>query len=132
MSEYSQHRKELCDIGGCSVLNPKTKERDTLIIQLYLDEKLTVPTLSKLSVLDVDTLDPLSNQEIRIVKRRRFQKIREETAKQIMKYLKVRGRYLPKTDILFVNNKGYKLSEKQIRSILRNSLGTLKRSELKK
>lgn len=103
-------------------INPEHKERDKLIIMLNQVEGLSPAVLTELTVLDADAHEC----EIRLRKKKKFQKITGKTAKYLMAYLKNRGRYLPKTDYLLVNKQGVGLGEKAIRSVIRNSLKGLR------
>ena len=105
-----------------ATLNPEHKERDKLIIMLSQVEGLSPAVLTELTVLDTDVYEC----EIRLRKKKKFQKVTGKTAKYLMAYLKNRGKYLPKTDYLLVNKQGVGMGERAIRSVIRTSLKGLR------
>jgi len=96
-------------------LHPKHEKRDRLIMMLVKVEGLSPKTLNGLTVLDADAID----QEIRIKKKKTFMKIQPKTTSYLIRYLKMRGKYLPKTDALLVNKKGFRMTEQSIRKTIR-------------
>jgi site-specific recombinase XerD len=98
-----------------AILHPKYQKRDQVIIMLNKVEGLSPKVLSELNILDADAID----QEIRLKKKKSFMKIEPKTAQYLMSYLKVRGKYLPKTDALLVNKQGLKMTAPSIRKIVR-------------
>jgi site-specific recombinase XerD len=105
-----------------ATLNPLHNNRDRLILYLNLTEGLSPSVLSELSVLDTDVFD----KEIHLKKKRQFLAIQTKTTKSLLLYLKSRSRYLPKTDFLFVNKKGYRMTQEAIRKVIRLALKGLR------
>lgn len=99
-------------------INSEHKERNRLIIILNQVEGFSSAVLNEFTVLDTDVYE----NEIRLRKKRKFQKIHPKTVKHLIAYLKIRGRYFPKTDYLLVNKQGVVMGEKAIRRVIRESL----------
>jgi site-specific recombinase XerC len=110
---HAQTQQILGKIKSEPNMTTAIKARNTTIMGLYLYENLKTHHIAYISIIDLD----FTNNEIRLVKAKRFQKIKPETAKLIKSYLPHRNWFKPKNDYLFIGRGGKRLSAQSIGKI---------------
>lgn len=93
------------------------KARNKAILALFLNEGLSTGELERLSLIDCD----LTTKELRLVKKKRFVGMCEQSEKLLKAYLKKRAQLNPKVDWLFVRQDGQKLSGQGVGLVVRKA-----------
>jgi len=95
-------------------IHGECEARDKLLVAFNKVEGISVKQVYELSMLD------LEEKEIRLSRHQKFHASKRRTKQLMERYLKKRSEYKPKTDSVFVEKNGRRMSERHMRKVIRS------------